>query len=69
MELILIFVWVLVAATTLATWSLASPRANDIWNKQFKLLIRNQFKPFQLYLEGPEIVQNPVNVVGPSSAT
>ncbi|MFP5234449.1 MAG: hypothetical protein ACLGSD_00990 [Acidobacteriota bacterium] len=38
---------------------------NDTWNEQFNLLIRKQFKPFQLYLEGTEIVQNPVNVVGP----
>lgn len=38
---------------------------NDTWNEQINLLIRKQFKPFELYLEGTEIVQNPVNVVGP----
>ncbi|HVZ84870.1 MAG TPA: hypothetical protein VG893_14435 [Terracidiphilus sp.] len=38
---------------------------NDTWNEQVNLLVRKQFKPFQLYLEGTEIVQNPVHVVGP----
>ncbi|MDE3199987.1 MAG: hypothetical protein KGN79_03615, partial [Acidobacteriota bacterium] len=38
---------------------------NDTWNEQFNLLLRKQFKPFQLYLEGTEIIQNPVDVVGP----
>jgi hypothetical protein len=42
-----------------------SQTTNDTWNEQFNLLIRKQFKPFQLYLEGTEIIQNPVNVVGP----
>jgi hypothetical protein len=42
-----------------------SQTTNDTWNEQLNLLVRKQFKPFQLYLEGTEIVQNPVNVVGP----
>ncbi len=42
-----------------------SQTTNDTWNEQVNLLVRKQFKPFQLYLEGTEIVQNPVDVVGP----
>lgn len=42
-----------------------SQTTNDTWNEQVNLLVRKQFKPFQLYLEGTEIVQNPVNVTGP----
>lgn len=38
---------------------------NDTWNEQVNLLARKQFKPFEIYLEATEIVQNPVNVVGP----
>lgn len=38
---------------------------NDTWNEQVNLLARKQFKPFELYLEASEIIQNPVNVVGP----
>lgn len=42
-----------------------SQTTNNTWNEQFNLLVRKQFKPFELYLEGTEIVQNPVNVIGP----
>lgn len=42
-----------------------SQTTNNTWNEQINILARKQFKPFQLYLEGTEIVQNPVNVVGP----
>lgn len=42
-----------------------SQTTNNTWNEQINVLVRKQFKPFQLYLEGSEIVQNPVNVVGP----
>jgi hypothetical protein len=42
-----------------------SQTTNDTWDEQFNLLVRKQFKPFQLYLEGTEIIQNPVDVVGP----
>ena len=42
-----------------------SQTTNDTWNEQLNLLLRKQFKPFQLYLEGTEIIQNPVDVVGP----
>jgi hypothetical protein len=38
---------------------------NDTWNEQVNLLARKQFNPFELYLEASEIVQNPVNIVGP----
>jgi hypothetical protein len=42
-----------------------SQTTNNTWNEQVNLLARKQLKPFELYLEGTEIVQNPVNVVGP----
>jgi hypothetical protein len=38
---------------------------NNTWNEQFNVLLRKQFKPFEYYLEATEIIQNPVNVVGP----
>jgi hypothetical protein len=38
---------------------------NNTWNEQFNILARKQFRPFQLYIEGTEIVENPVDVVGP----
>ena len=42
-----------------------SQRTNNTWNEQVNLLVRKQFKPFEYYLEATEIVQNPVDVVGP----
>lgn len=42
-----------------------SQTTNDTWNEQVNLLARKQFRPFELYLEASEVVQNPVNVVGP----
>lgn len=42
-----------------------SQTTNNTWNEQVNILTRKQFKPFQLYLEGTEIVQNPTDVVGP----
>lgn len=42
-----------------------SQTTNNTWNEQFNVLARKQFKPFQLYLEGTEIIENPVNVTGP----
>ncbi len=38
---------------------------NDTWNEQVNVLVRKQFRPFELYAEASEIVQNPVHVVGP----
>ena len=42
-----------------------SQTTNGTWNEQVNLLVRKQFKPFELYLEGTEIVQNPVDISGP----
>lgn len=42
-----------------------SQTTNGTWNEQVNVLARKQFKPFELYLEGTEIIQNPVDVVGP----
>lgn len=43
----------------------ASQTSNGTWNEQVAFLIRKQFKPFELYLQQTELVQNPANVVGP----
>lgn len=42
-----------------------SQTTNNTWNEQFNISARKQFKPFQLYLEGTEIIQNPTTVTGP----
>ncbi len=42
-----------------------SQTTNGTWNEQGNVLLRKQFKPFELYLEGTEIVQNPADVTGP----
>lgn len=42
-----------------------SQTTNNTWNEQFNILARKQFKPFELYLEASEIIENPVNVTGP----
>lgn len=42
-----------------------SQTTNNTWNEQLNVLARKQFKPFELYLEGTEIVQNPTDVTGP----
>ncbi|MGC9158772.1 MAG: hypothetical protein ACP5FH_07240 [Terracidiphilus sp.] len=38
---------------------------NNTWNEQFNILVRKQFKPFELYLETSEIIEDPANVTGP----
>ncbi|MHB8302684.1 MAG: hypothetical protein ACYDC6_07615 [Acidobacteriaceae bacterium] len=43
----------------------ASQTSNGTWNEQIGFLIRKQFKPFELYLQQTELIQNPANVVGP----
>lgn len=43
----------------------ASQTSNGTWNEQFNFLLRKQFKPFQLYLQETELVQNPADVTGP----
>jgi hypothetical protein len=42
-----------------------SQTTNNTWNEQFNVLLRKQFKPFEYYVEATEIVQNPVDVIGP----
>ncbi len=42
-----------------------SQTTNNTWNEQVNVLARKEFKPFELYLEGTEIVQNPTDVTGP----
>ncbi len=37
------------------------------WNEQFGIMLRKQFKPFQLYMQETDLVEDPVNVVGPYS--
>lgn len=43
----------------------ASQTSNGTWNEQINFLVRKQFKPFELYLQQTELVQNPANVTGP----
>ncbi len=43
----------------------ASQTSNGTWNEQVNLLLRKQFKPFELYLQQTELIQNPSNVTGP----
>ena len=43
----------------------ASQTSNGTWNEQINFLVRKQFKPFELYLQQTELIQNPSNVVGP----
>lgn len=45
--------------------SAASQTSNGTWNEQVNFLFRKQFKPFQLYLQETELIQNPTNVIGP----
>lgn len=42
-----------------------SQTTNNTWNEQFNILARKQFKPFELYLEGTEIIEDPADVTGP----
>lgn len=37
------------------------------WNEQFGIMLRKQFKPFELYMQETDLVENPVSVVGPYS--
>ncbi len=37
------------------------------WNEQIGMMVRKQFKPFELYLQETDVIENPVNVVGPYS--
>lgn len=37
------------------------------WNEQIGILLRKQFKPFELYLQETDIINNPVTVTGPYS--
>ncbi len=43
----------------------ADQRGNGTWNEQINFLLRKQFKPFELYLEGSEVVEDPAHIVGP----
>lgn len=43
----------------------ASQTSNGTWNEQIGFQIRKEFKPFELYLQQTELIQNPANVVGP----
>lgn len=43
----------------------ADQRGNGTWNEQINLLVHKQFKPFELYLEGSEMVEDPTHIVGP----
>jgi hypothetical protein len=43
----------------------ASQTSNGTWNEQIGFQIRKQFKPFELYLQETELIQNPANIVGP----
>lgn len=43
----------------------ASQTSNGTWNEQINLLLRKQFKPFELYLQETELLQNPATVTGP----
>jgi hypothetical protein len=43
----------------------ADQRGNGTWNEQINFLLRKEFKPFELYLEASEVVENPVRIVGP----
>ncbi len=37
------------------------------WNEQFGVMLRKQFKPFELYMQETDLIEDPVNVVGPYS--
>lgn len=43
----------------------ASQTSNGTWNEQVNFLLRKQFKPFELYWQATELVQDPTNVTGP----
>ena len=43
----------------------ASQTSNGTWNEQAAFLLRKEFKPFELYLQETELIQNPSNIVGP----
>ena len=43
----------------------ADQRSNGTWNEQLNFLLRKEFKPFELYLEGSEEVEDPAHIVGP----
>ncbi len=37
------------------------------WNEQISLLLRKQFRPFELYVQESDVIENPVTVTGPYS--